>query len=116
MPPRTPKACRYRGCSQTTTVRNGYCSEHQQSGWQRSSTGKTRTQRGYGASWDKQRKRIFSRDNYLCQNCLKEGKLTPATEVDHIIPKSQGGTDEDDNLQSICIPCHRHKTATERHR
>jgi len=36
--------------------------------------------------------------------------LTLAQQVDHIIPVSKGGSDEDDNLQSICPTCHEHKT------
>jgi 5-methylcytosine-specific restriction protein A len=40
--------------------------------------------------------------------------VTIATEVDHIVPKSQGGTDDDDNLQAICSPCHKTKTGSER--
>jgi 5-methylcytosine-specific restriction protein A len=37
-----------------------------------------------------------------------------ATHVDHIKPKAHGGTDDDDNLESLCAACHRAKTATER--
>ncbi|EHS1339913.1 HNH endonuclease, partial [Escherichia coli] len=37
-----------------------------------------------------------------------------AKTVDHIIPKAHGGTDADCNLQSLCWPCHKAKTARER--
>ena len=53
------------------------------------------------------------RDHYLCQVCMSEDRLTPATEVDHIIPKARGGTDNPDNLQAICAECHKTKTARE---
>ena len=33
-----------------------------------------------------------------------------ATEVDHVLPKAKGGTDDLKNLQSICSACHRAKT------
>ena len=72
------------------------------------------TQRGYGYKWEKIKKRIKERDNYLCQPCLKRGKYTPMHAVDHILPKSQGGTDDESNLQCICKPCHNRKTAIER--
>ena len=36
--------------------------------------------------------------------------MTPATQVDHIKPKAKGGTDDWDNLQSICDRCHDAKT------
>ncbi|MDM7498745.1 HNH endonuclease, partial [Escherichia coli] len=37
-----------------------------------------------------------------------------ARTVDHIIPKAHGGTDDDSNLESLCLECHRAKTARER--
>jgi 5-methylcytosine-specific restriction endonuclease McrA len=39
--------------------------------------------------------------------------VTAATEVDHIRPKEEGGTDDDENLQAICGPCHTAKTGRE---
>ncbi len=69
--------------------------------------GASRHKRGYGAAWDKLRKRILERDKYLCQPCLIErGRPTPATQVDHKQPKAHGGTDDPENLRSICRPCH----------
>lgn len=53
------------------------------------------------------------RDMRLCQACLRNGKLTPATEVDHIEPRAKGGTDDMGNLRAICTPCHAAKTARE---
>ena len=83
--------------------------------WRSSRTvGKTTTQRGYGASWRRIRAAVMARDNYLCQVCAADGRVTPATEVDHIRPKARGGTDEMDNLRSICRQCHAEKTARER--
>jgi hypothetical protein len=35
------------------------------------------------------------------------------TEVDHILPKAEGGTDDDTNLQTICKARHRIKTQAE---
>jgi 5-methylcytosine-specific restriction enzyme A len=34
-----------------------------------------------------------------------------ATDIDHITPRSQGGTDDWSNLQALCHSCHSHKTA-----
>ena len=46
------------------------------------------------------------------------GSWHPATEIaiDHVVPVSRQGTDLNDNVQPLCIPCHRHKTAREQSR
>ena len=86
--------------------------------WKRtaSNKGKTTTQRGYGWKWQQLREQILKRDTYLCKQCLSEGKVTQGKEVDHKIPKSQGGTDRPANLQTLCTPHHKAKTAKERGR
>lgn len=78
----------------------------------------TRHERGYGARWVRIRKAILQRDKHLCQPCLRQGTLTThrkhaPLQVDHIKPKAEGGGDEPDNLQAICIRCHAAKTAEE---
>ncbi len=116
MPSAIPRACRSHGCSSTTTDRSGYCEAHRNTNWENHQQGKSRHERGYGRLWDSIRPRILKRDRHLCQECLRHGRATPATTVDHIIPKAHGGTDADSNLESLCWPCHRSKTATERTR
>ena len=113
MPPRTPKACRKRGCKKTTIDRSGYCDEHKGDGWQQYKPGQSRHQRGYGTAWDRRRIRILKRDGGLCCEHRRQGVAVEARHVDHIISKSQGGTDDDSNLQSLCVACHREKTARE---
>lgn len=78
-------------------------------GWHSTS----RHDRGYGYQWVKLRERIMRRDGYLCQPCLKRGRPTPASEVDHIIGKAQDGSDDPENLQAICHACHVEKTKRE---
>ena len=73
----------------------------------------SRHERGYDSKWVKLRLRILRRDDGLCTPCRIKGRDTAATQVDHIIPKSQDGTDDWDNLQSICDACHKDKTAQE---
>lgn len=116
MPARVPKQCRFRGCSNLTTERHGYCDTHEQHaiGWRKTLKRKGNAdQCGYGYQWRIIRKLALKRDNYLCQVCLAKGILTPATAVDHIINKANNGTDDLSNLQSICDPCHEIKTASE---
>lgn len=55
----------------------------------------------------------MSRDAGMCQPCLRADRVTPASEVDHIISRAAKGTDDDDNLQAICAECHKAKTAAE---
>lgn len=38
-------------------------------------------------------------------------RVTAAVEVDHVVPLSKGGADDDDNRQGLCVPCHQAKTA-----
>lgn len=73
----------------------------------------SRHARGYDYKWTKTRLRIMERDLHLCQVCLAQGRATPATEVDHVIAKSLGGTDDHENLSAICTPCHATKTQAE---
>ncbi|MGF2654853.1 HNH endonuclease [Serratia marcescens] len=114
MPPKTPKACRKRGCRNTTTDPGGFCSEHRGEGWRNYKPGQSRHQRGYGSRWDVIKPRILKRDKGLCQECLRRGAITEADCVDHIVPLAHGGDDSEANLQSLCTPCHRAKTARER--
>jgi len=51
--------------------------------------------------------------NPLCAKCSERNRITAATEVDHIVPLHKGGTDDLDNLQSLCHDCHAEKTAAE---
>lgn len=59
------------------------------------------------------RARILRRDEGRCQVCKRNGYITEAREVDHIIPRCKGGGDDDDNLQAICVECHKAKSATD---
>lgn len=82
-------------------------------GWKPDAIRGSRQERGYGAEWDRLRLQILERDERLCQPCLKADRVSVGTQVDHITPKSRGGTDDPANLQAICIECHKAKTARE---
>jgi len=77
--------------------------------------GGTTTQRGYGAAWRLNRARHLLL-HPLCQWVVTIPSTTcrlRATDVDHIMPKVHGGTDDASNLQSLCAAHHRRKTATQ---
>jgi 5-methylcytosine-specific restriction protein A len=82
-------------------------------GWKPDSVRGTRQQRGYGAPWEKTRKRIRARANDVCEPHAREGDIHLGCECDHIVPKSQGGSDDDSNLQWVCHPYHVAKTQLE---
>lgn len=71
-----------------------------------------RKARGYGWEWEQRRARILKGEP-LCRSCRGAGRAVVAVTVDHIKPKHMGGTDDDANLQPLCDPCHRAKTARE---
>jgi 5-methylcytosine-specific restriction endonuclease McrA len=71
------------------------------------------TARGYGWRWQQVRERVLQRDHGLCQACLENGHTTAATDVDHVIPKVLGGSDDESNLRSLCRGCHEAKTRAE---
>lgn len=59
------------------------------------------------------RKIILERDNYTCKKCGTSLNSEPhlLLEIDHIIPVSKGGLTREDNLQTLCWKCNRHKGA-----
>ena len=63
-----------------------------------------------GRKWMAIRDRIKRRDCGLCQECKRHGRIKPGTEVDHIVALTNGGTNDDDNLELLCAGCHETKT------
>ena len=81
------------------------------------------------------RRRVRKRDRGICRECgldtnrlrrevrgrgrakkLRERGFLPRRslwELDHVVPLIEGGSHELDNLQTLCVPCHRKKTAAE---
>lgn len=51
------------------------------------------------------RTRIYKRDGNECVYCGSKKNLT----LDHVIPKSRGGSNEWTNLVTCCSSCNRHK-------
>ena len=54
--------------------------------------------------WKDQRVRVLKRDSYTCAYCGLD-----ANQVDHIIPRSAGGTHDLDNLVACCKQCNTRK-------
>ncbi len=74
-------------------------------GWRDSKA--TVAERGYGGKW--QRLRLdFLKKNPLCVYCQREGRVTEAKVVDHIIPHrgDQKLFWNQNNWQALCKSCH----------
>ncbi len=50
------------------------------------------------------RYRVLNRAKFRCELCGISAE-EKALEVDHIIPRNQGGSDDESNLQSLCYSC-----------
>ena len=61
------------------------------------------TARGYTRAWEKRAAKVKRAQPY-CSVCGATEDLT----VDHIVPKARGGSDEPDNLRTLC---RRHNSA-----
>lgn len=55
------------------------------------------------------RQNVLMRDNYTCQICGATVKDGAKLEIDHVIPFSKGGTNDENNLQVLCQQCNREK-------
>ena len=61
-------------------------------------------QKGFNYGYSSRRNAILHRDNYTCQCC---GKKNCRLEVHHIKFRSNGGTDDEENLITLCEDCHK---------
>jgi len=62
-----------------------------------------------GRALQSMRARYFS-DNPLCVICAAAGRVTIATDLDHIVALCNGGTNDIVNMQGLCRACHETKT------
>lgn len=89
-----------------SVFKNGYCEKHQPEKWYNPQYDKPK-------NWNSLKNFVIARDRGVCYVCGKGG----ADSVDHILPKSQGGTDLTSNLAAIHEKvepyCHREKTQRE---
>lgn len=72
----------------------------------------------YGRKYHKMRSagltgrfRVFQRDGYRCQICGRSAQDGATLEVDHKVPRSKGGSNDIDNLWTLCFECNRGKHA-----
>jgi 5-methylcytosine-specific restriction enzyme A len=114
-PMRPKKPCAHPMCPALVDSGQRFCDAHRKAESkayeQRTNRGSS-SARGYGGAWRKLRELILSQEP-LCRECKRNGRVTAATNVDHIIAKAHGGTDDPSNLQPLCEHCKRSKDARE---
>lgn len=102
MPTSARSRCTWPSCPQLA-VKRGRCNEHRDQ----------RSRARYASTWRKLSAYVLARDVW-CVECLRLG--TPAqraTQVDHIVSLSKGGSDDPANLRGLCATCHSRKTTTD---
>ena len=111
MPQSAPRPCSHAGCSNVTHER--FCDKHK-TAERAKDIRPCSAKRGYGWSWTTRIRPHILRRDPICVNPFNLPNHIVLSEcVDHIIPREDGGTDDDDNLQGICLACHARKTAAE---
>jgi hypothetical protein len=56
-------------------------------------------------AWQRIRKAVRQRDGNCCRDCGASGEWAELS-VHHLLPASRGGTDDMDNLVTLCSTCH----------
>ncbi|MDR2712253.1 MAG: HNH endonuclease [Clostridiales bacterium] len=105
MPLKAKHPCAYPGCP--NTIREGrYCPDHKTiAGREYNQTRHPDHNKIYGRRWRSIRS-LYITKHPLCEECLKRGRYIPVAEVHHIVPTDQGGSHAENNLVSLCQPCH----------
>lgn len=110
MTSRAPHICGRLECTTIVPYGQRFCQAHAKPAWQGARTASSR--RTGNRRWKVQRAKALQRDGHTCQ--VRGPRCTVgATEVDHIVPVSAGGTDDLSNLQSVCRADHNAKTQAE---
>ena len=112
--PRKPKTpCQHPGCPELVEAGEKYCPTHLPL---HAGEGAERN-KAYNSQWRKAR-RLFLSAHPWCEECLKEGRYTPATDVDHIIAHRGDGALfwDQSNWRALCHSCHSKKTRREDNR
>lgn len=76
--------------------------------------GKTPDSSLHGWEWRKRRQEVYERDSWICADCgchclnTKDSKANPHRKIQahHIVPRRYGGSDEMENLVTLCMSCH----------
>jgi len=111
MPMRPKHPCSHPGCPELVESGKKYCDKHLPLHPEYT---RPAAKRGYNSRWQKARRKFLT-ENPLCAECMKEGRYTKATVVDHIVPHRGDQTLfwEQSNWQPLCEKHHNLKTGNE---
>ena len=109
MPKSAPRPCSHAGCGVLVHDGSSRCAKHPGVVWARKVTA---TKRVTGRKLQAMRAALFMRCP-LCVDCQKVGRVTIATQRDHITPLAEGGEDDESNEQALCVACHDVKSKAE---
>ena len=111
MPYKPRRPCRYPGCPELAVQGQVFCQNHME--WSGDRLRGGAAARGYDSRWQKARD-LFLKQHPLCAFCQAEGKIVPATVVDHIIPHRGDQTLfwDQSNWEALCKDCHDKKTGS----
>jgi 5-methylcytosine-specific restriction protein A len=115
MPTRAGRPCRWPGCPEIIPPQGApYCPAHaSEASRQYEAQRPSSSRRGYGANWRKVRAMYLARCP-ICEDPEGQHRGGPpvlASEVHHIKPLAEGGTNKFSNLQALCKSCHSRLTA-----
>jgi 5-methylcytosine-specific restriction protein A len=103
----SPKPCSV--CRALVHDGTSRCADHKPAAWAKRPDAPKRTT---GRRLQAERAALFQREP-LCRPCCCSGRVTLATQRDHIVPLTEGGSDTEENTQPICDECHEAKTLAE---
>ena len=113
MPSRPKRPCGQAGCAHLVERGERFCPTHRRESYRTQDRHRGNSNdRGYGRRWRALREQVL-REEPLCRECASKGITKASAEVDHIVPRAHSGSDDRENLQGLCGPCHSAKTMRE---
>ena len=107
MPALPNHQCNYPGCSRSVPHGQAYCSEHELTKRDYSAYDAKRSIRFYYTRRWRVLRDWYIQAHPLCEMCLSNNRVTPASEVHHVHEVKDGGRPFDrENLMALCHACH----------
>jgi HNH endonuclease len=106
-PMRPPRACPRSGWPGLIRDAHG-CPYHPERRFRSPSGASVGADYYHGQGCQARRQLVLTRDGPTCHNCGAWGRV-----VDHIVPRSQGGSTNPRNLQVLCLRCSATKSGLE---